>query len=475
MKKGTLFPLVHDVTPANMKQALQQAIEIEIATIPVYLYTYYSIIRTPDQQKLEQAIQKDLMDATGKTKAQTAKEAHSLGVDLMVYSNKVGALIMSVVIEEMLHMALSSNVKQAIAGMPELVGKTPKTWPAYLPGHEPGFPINRGKLSLSQLYTFLLIESPKPFSSPHAEKGKAIAYTTIGEYYAKIEKCIKEHYKDESQYNRAPQLVPGKGFYAQNTIDTVHYDAKHKPQFASADDSGDLVHVVDEASALKALEEIVEQGEGGDGGNRLKPNGDVVCPNFDKPDTLPDGDYDDPTHKELSHFDKFLEAYCLHKKMTHIFNKAMKTKKGKDFDFDKYYVLNFADNPSTTDYPENIQTASTLTNAVYTYIFVMTEGCYRKAGNTQFEIFMFGIHKSMIWILNSLCGQLAGMTYKKGKQEYAVAPTFEDYDFTQSELTPKAQLIGLANETMATYSDGSFDWVLPLIEAIPDVEYIPAS
>lgn len=52
--KGTLFQLVDDVTPVNLKQAMQQAIEIEIATIPVYLYTYYFITRVPNQETILQ-------------------------------------------------------------------------------------------------------------------------------------------------------------------------------------------------------------------------------------------------------------------------------------------------------------------------------------------------------------------------------------------------------------------------------------
>ena len=36
-----------EVTPENLGDAMAQAIGIEIATIPVYLYTYYSIDRTP--------------------------------------------------------------------------------------------------------------------------------------------------------------------------------------------------------------------------------------------------------------------------------------------------------------------------------------------------------------------------------------------------------------------------------------------
>jgi hypothetical protein len=176
-----------EVTPENIGEAIQQAIEIEIATIPVYLYTYYSINRSPNQDTISGSLVQKLL-ATGKP----LKEATAIGLDLsaelMVFSNKAGALIMSVAIEEMLHMALSSNLKQALAGLPELVGKSPDKWPTCLPGHIPAFDINRAKLSQKQLITFLKIESPDPLPDPKLLQ--VIQYRTIGEFYDIILVCI---------------------------------------------------------------------------------------------------------------------------------------------------------------------------------------------------------------------------------------------------------------------------------------------
>jgi len=45
MQLTTFFKDDTEVTPENLGEAIQQAIEIEIATIPVYLYTYYSVNR----------------------------------------------------------------------------------------------------------------------------------------------------------------------------------------------------------------------------------------------------------------------------------------------------------------------------------------------------------------------------------------------------------------------------------------------
>ncbi len=450
------------VTPKNIREALQQAIEIEIATIPVYLYTYYSIDRTPDQDKITADLTKRLEKAC-MHKQEAEKKALELSAAIMVFANKAGALIMSVAVEEMLHMSLSSNVKQAIVGPPELVYKSPSQWPAHLPGHEPPFPINRAAFSQHQLYTFLLIESPKPIVHKD-EHAQAIPYVTIGEFYGMIEECIRKHYRDPDNYNtERPQLVPDRGYYAQNNIDTVFYNEVHKPKFVNAADSGDLVHVCDMKSALQALEEIVEQGEGHKhGASSLGPHGRVDC------DGIKPGDFDDRKHQELSHFAKFRELYCELGEMKDTFNKVLGT---TDFDPSQYYVINVPENPSTSDYPKPIQAVSNLTNAVYTYLYVLTEECYHQDGDTQFEIFMFGIHKGMLWILSSLCGEMTGMQYvaPDGKT-YNAAPTFEDYRFSDA-CSPKSQIIELYNQAVGAY--GGLSYIGQRIHDLPNVPIQP--
>ena len=478
------------VNKENFPQAIQQAIEIEIATIPVYLYTYYSINRNPNQDELIEQLTADLL-AAGKTKEEASTLAQELSADIMVYANRAGALIMSVVIEEMLHMALSSNIKQATVGQPELLYKTPTSWPAYLPGHIPEFPINRSKLSFRSLYTFLQIESPDKLKEPGTEMllaAKPIEYTTIGEFYSQIEKYLGS--ADVEYHPERPQLIPGKGYYTNNTIDTIYYNREHKPVFTNAEDSGDLIYVTDAESAIAAMQEIVEQGEGhtpepGSGlTTGLNANGTVNCAPGNIDDT------DNPSGDEESHFFKFNQVYCdLHKylhKFAHAMGKEVcdvgdqdasaktyfdpaKLDEINDEFFTKYFVLNVPENPSVADYTSPaVQKVATLTNAIYTYIFLMSEDCYRRKGHTQYELFMFGIHKSMIFILNSLCGELTGMSYvaKDGKT-YNAAPTFEDYHFATSS-SPKSQLIELFNSAV-----GAYDGIAYLGQRIHDLPDVP--
>ncbi|MEM6686625.1 MAG: ferritin-like domain-containing protein, partial [Bacteroidota bacterium] len=445
------------------------------------------INRVPNQTTIEAQILSDMKASQQGKKhkrsdAELQEVAEQLALDIMVFANKAGALIMSVAVEEMLHMSLSSNIKNALkppyGGTPELIGKTPKVWPAYLPGHVPAFPINRGKLNKEQLHAFLLIESPLPFTGG-AEKGQAIEYTTIGEYYDLIINCIDKELEDSDFDGDAPQLLPEKGYYAQNNIDTVYYDKDHKPQFPNDEESGGLVHVTGKSSAIHAMNEIVEQGEGASFeidlfgkeekivGDHLTPTGEVVCPLFPLGSGMTNPlDYDDKgAHHELSHFDKFLEVYCTIERKNYELNTFLDT---KDFDFTKYFVKDLPLNPMTSDYPKAIQDVSNLTNAIYTYIFIMAEACYKTAGHKQYEIFMFGIHKSMIWLLDNLCGTMSGLSYiDSNGEKQTVAATLEDYNFAGSS-SPKSQIIDLAGIAMASSSIVS-ETLLSRIKDLPDV------
>ncbi|MDR3694424.1 ferritin-like domain-containing protein [Mucilaginibacter sp.] len=454
MLQSKFFSTDSEVTPANLGEAIQQAIEIEIATIPVYLYTYYSINRVPDQDTISGSLVQELVKS-GKSLKEANKIALDLSAEIMVYANKAGALIMSVAIEEMLHMALSSNLKQALAGLPELIGKSPSVWPACLPGHEPEFPINRARLSLDQLVTFLKIESPDPLPDKKL-LAAPIPYKTIGLFYKMIMDCIETN---DLPYNtHSPQLLPGNAYYAQNNIDTVYYDKEHNPHFTNAADSGDLLYVKDRESAIHAIHCIVEQGEGFPGAQGFDKDGCVDCGKMIPPD------YDDFDKEELSHFEKFAQIYCHYKSLNERFNKLGIGK----IEISDYFVMNVPENPSTADYPAHIRPVSDFLNGVYTYLFVMVENCYKKSGNTQYELFMFGIHKSMIFILNSVCGDIMKLKYKSHKdgKEYFAAPTFEDYPFGLIS-SPKSQLIDLYTAAVAVYP--AISYLGQRVQDLPDV------
>lgn len=187
------------VTPQSVCVALQSAIELEHATIPVYLYALYSL------------------DA--------AKNA------------EIAEIIESVVVEEMLHMTLAANVLNALGGSPSIdqPGFVP-SYPGPLPGGvESDLVVHLAPFSMTQLETFLAIEQPE---DPLDIRAFAVTgdQVTIGEFYTAIADAITRlgdgAFVDPPRNQVGPDLMP------------------------------ESVVVVDVATARQAIETIIEQGEG---------------------------------------------------------------------------------------------------------------------------------------------------------------------------------------------------------------------
>jgi hypothetical protein len=187
--------------PSAIIAALQRAIELEHSTIPLYLYALYSL----DQER----------------------------------NRAIAKLIKSVVVEEMLHMVLAANVVNALGGRPEIakVNFIPH-FPGHLPGGVEGqLALHLRPFSLDQLEAFIEIEEPRqplalaPDIVP--EEGEP---TTIGEFYTAIGTAISrlgaDAFADAPRHQVGPDLMFGS------------------------------VAVTDVASALEAIEIIIEQGEG---------------------------------------------------------------------------------------------------------------------------------------------------------------------------------------------------------------------
>lgn len=182
-----------------VRAALQSAIELEHSTIPLYLYALYSL----DPAK----------------------------------NGEIAKIIQSVVVEEMLHMTLASNVMNALGGSPQIdrPGFIP-TYPGHLPGGvEHGLVVSLAAFSMAQLDTFLAIEQPE---DPIVIKAAAESTDgiTIGQFYTKISNAIarlgNDHFVDPPRNQVGPDLMP------------------------------EAVVVTDVASAQKAITTIIDQGEG---------------------------------------------------------------------------------------------------------------------------------------------------------------------------------------------------------------------
>lgn len=188
-------------TVADVRAALQSALELEHATIPLYLYALYSL------------------DAT--------KNA------------PIAAIIKSVATEEMLHMTLVANVLNALGGTPQVnqAGFVPH-FPGALPGGvESNLIVNLAPFSMDQLETFLQIEEPERPLEFNLRAGLAPeAEVTIGQFYQVIIEALDKL--------PAGSFVPGP----RNQVGPELFP--------------EAVVVDDLPSAKAALGTIVEQGEG---------------------------------------------------------------------------------------------------------------------------------------------------------------------------------------------------------------------
>lgn len=421
----------------EIKDLLQIAAEVELSTIPIYLYTYYSINRMPELDALPG------------------------GGEMETFANKAGGILMSVAVEEMLHLSLASNILKALGGRPRIYGRSPKEYPGNLKDHAPGFSVGLTKLTSSQLEKFIDIEKP----APAKEKPQGLhKWETLGQFYEYIAKLIKEHTEDEDfRHGKGKQLANEKGYYAPNNIDTVYpEDASYiqhpaspkcpsarganQAQYANADDSGNLKEINSKQDALDAITEISEQGEG------FRDD--------------PTHKFDDPNHLEDSHWFKYKE---LHKQLLKMETEDMEPSN---------FVHNFPDSPKIKDYPANYLPVVNLCNAVYSYLLWMTEISFKLEGNAQSSMFYIGMHKGMIFILDKLIGGMRYLTYKDPKDNkvtYNLAPNFENFKFSNIE-TAKSELIGLCtrvSESIIYNEDGSvFNLdpnLLGRIKDLPDV------
>jgi hypothetical protein len=188
----------------DLREHLQWAIEIEHATLPPYLCALYSL----DPDRNTEAVK----------------------------------VVAGVFIEEMLHLALAANLLNAVGGSPRL------DMPTMLPAHPRRLPHSNGALELSlrpfgpeALEVFLRLERPAPPDAAPQSDG----YHTIGQFYAAIEEGLRR-LCDELGERRVFSGDPSRQARADHFRNT----------------SGLLLPVVDLASALTALQEIVDQGEG---------------------------------------------------------------------------------------------------------------------------------------------------------------------------------------------------------------------
>lgn len=206
----------------HLKECLLTALQLELSTIPPYLCGLYTI-----------------------------KEGSNI---------QAGHLIRSVVVEEMLHMILVSNILNAITDPATIrpgqklfdVEKIIPDYPTPLPGNivpevpkgQPAFKVQLLKFSREALDAFTTIEKP---SAPNAPLEDPDSFDSIGQFYQAIRFGLK----------RLNDETPGGIFKGdpRRQVTPDHYYGS----------GGKIIRVENYEDAEEAIAEIVGQGEGIDG------------------------------------------------------------------------------------------------------------------------------------------------------------------------------------------------------------------
>ena len=204
----------------DLRTFMQKAIELEHSTIPPYLVAHYSLHGT--------------------------------------LNSEIKSCLREVAIEEMLHMTLAANILNAIGGSPsidypEFVPNYPSKLPlgvgATDPDHELIVPLERFSKQLLKNVLMEIEEPERPREFPILERTAALvapsfSFATIGEFYLAIRQAL-DH-------------LGGEIFTGSPTNQVAVHSA-----FAGFIDEGLVPDVVDDLeSAVRAIDVIVEQGEG---------------------------------------------------------------------------------------------------------------------------------------------------------------------------------------------------------------------
>lgn len=216
-----------------IKKSLQMAIELEHSTLPLYLSGMFSL----------------------ETQNYTTYN-----------------LIRSVVMEEMVHMAIACNILAAIGGRPVIKTINPGFPRLGLPGNaEPDLNAVLAKLSKKQLENYLRIEMPE-FLLPDAYQKEG--YPTIGSLYNAIKTAI------ETNADQVRDAVKAGGSSNQVGDDIGFTTITYSPHRDPLQDITSGIH------------EILDQGEGATS------------------HTMHAGE---PSESEPSHFTRFAEIYYGHR------------------------------------------------------------------------------------------------------------------------------------------------------------------
>lgn len=211
-------------TVESLREHLQWAVELEHSTLPPYLCALYSL----DPERNPDAVQ----------------------------------VVSSVFVEEMIHLALAANLLNAVGGQPRLDKREmlPR-FPRRVPHGDRSLELSLVPFGPEALDMFLRLERPAPPGAPPEGDG----YETIGQFYDAIEEGLRD---------LCARLGEREVFSGEPARQVTAEHFMHS--------GGALTAVTDLQSALAALEEVVEQGEGTARGEVWDGDQDIFHPDRDE-------------------------------------------------------------------------------------------------------------------------------------------------------------------------------------------------
>ncbi len=260
---------MHTDSKEALYLALQQAVELEHATLPPYLTALYSIMPGRNVE--------------------------------------VAELIRSVVLEEMLHMSLACNLLISIGGNPSIShpGFVPR-YPGSLPGGlRGGLTVRLRRCSIEQIRdVFLSIEEPEETieeSGGEVQEGDAVEHHayTIGWFYDQIARALETLSRDgKISFGRTGRQVetrigPHRVFRIGSLEDALRaiHEIKEQGEGASpldpAEQPGreDLAHFYKFSEIVHGRRIVFEKDGFGYTGDEVPFDPDAVYPMMDDPDT----------------------------------------------------------------------------------------------------------------------------------------------------------------------------------------------
>lgn len=390
VEEPTINAQVPITTVEQLQDHLYLAARVELSTIPLYLYALYSI----------------------KTQGYSQ---WAPGMSAM-------RAIRSVVIEEMLHLALARNLLVAVGGGDRIalydehfVPKYPHRMIHRIPPLELHLEVCSPELMSS---VFVPLELPEKVGAPDQPDH----YNSLGQFYAAIRLGLETLSGPELWSNSDPDLEYASAYW-------------------NADGGGKPVVVVDLPSALQALDTIVEQGEGAVPGDENVP----IEP------AAPELGLD-----ELSHYAKF-----------------SRIADGIDEIGDVWPVPTDPTLAETyVDEDSPLYRLASLFNASYCYVLSMIDAIYSHSRNTVIagqKSKRYGLERSFIAAMGGMLYPIANLLVMHPLPDgNHAAPTFEFHRFDPGP-DKKAQLLQMCDGLLGAFPAlGGDDGVRRLLEHLPE-------